>query len=388
MAMHETPPLRESGRQLSYTSGVTRTIDPVSDSDEGSAWELYAILDTLRELDGTNRDAVLATAVHVAGSSYRHPGARLLLVRDGRRIGYVVDPQFETEIAKQAWWLTEARIPVVRDFGAAKIVLERTDTPEFAQTVEFLEAHRRSRKPAVVATAIAVENIRNVRIGDRLLMDESWARCGALAGSILEAQVLTHASAALREKKSRLARLGQADLFVEWVGPPLSLLVLGAGRDTLPLLCFATQLGWDVTVSDGEERSDPFASTSIGADSAVVLMTHNYGLDAFWLRRIMPLRPGYLGLLGPKARAEKLFAEIGISPGPNMHAPAGLDIGGDSPEIVALSIVSEIQAKMSHRAGGMLKRRAGAIHSAVLEKGLTGEEIPATPVMVSHARQG
>jgi xanthine/CO dehydrogenase XdhC/CoxF family maturation factor len=353
--------------------------------NESALSELHSILDTLRSLQGANRDAVLATVVHVTGSAYRRPGARMLLVPDGRRIGCVTGANLDAEVAKKAWWLTESRLPVVQPCGPASIILERTSTAEMSQMIDFLEAHRKSRKPAVIATTIRVAGLPGVRLGDRLFLDESWARSGALTGSGIETQVLTHASAALRERKSRLARLGQADVFVEWVGPPLSLMILGEGRDTTPLVRFARQLGWDVSISDGT-ASDPLSGIDADPYTAIVLMTHDYALDALLLRRVLPSRPGYLGLLGPRKRADKLFAEIGMRPGPNVHAPAGLDIGGDSPEVVALSIVAEIQASMSHRVGGMLKRRAGAIHPLVLEKGLPSEDTPSAAHALSHAR--
>jgi xanthine dehydrogenase accessory factor len=381
MAIHDLSAFGEHTNHVNYTPGGT-SINPASPPDP-SAWEMYAILDMLHELEGASRDAVLVTAVQSLGASYRHPGARMLLVRDGRRVGCVVAPHLESDLAKQAWWMTESRVPVVRSFGPTVALLERTDTPEFSRMAEFLEKRRKLRKPTVIATVISAGNLPTLRIGDRLLLDESWARCGVLAGSPLETQVLTHASAALREKKSRLVRLGMADLFVEWAGPPISVTVLGAGRDTAPLVRFAKLLGWDVSLVDCGGGGDPLSGLNIGADSAVVLMTHNYALDAALLRQIMPLKPSYLGVLGSKARAEKLFAEIDMSPGPNVHAPAGLDIGGDTPDLIALSIVSEIQARMSHRAGGMLKRRAAALHTATPEKGLSGEEASAA---LSHAR--
>jgi xanthine/CO dehydrogenase XdhC/CoxF family maturation factor len=272
---------------------------------------------------------------------------------------------------------------MLQTFGSTVALLERTGTPEFSSMIEFLEKHRKLRKPAVIATVIGAGSLSSIRVGDRLLLDESWARCGTLTGSVLEPQVLTHASAALREKKNRLVRLGAADLFVEWVGPPLSVTLLGADRDTAPLVRFAKLLGWDIWAIDCANGGDSLSGLNIGGDSVVVIMTHNYALDAALLRQIMPLKPGYLGLLGSKVRAEKLFAEIGMSPGPNVHAPVGLDIGGDTPDLVALSIIAEIQARMNHRAGGMLKRRAGAIHGLTLEKGLTGEE---SSVAATHAR--
>lgn len=385
MAMHDLPTLRENRHPLSFTANGSHATAVVP-QDAGSNWELYGILDTLHTLDTRNREAVLATTVQVLGSSYRSPGARMLLTRDGRRFGSVVSPALETELAKEAWWFTEAGAPVTRKYGASLVLIERTDTRELSQLIEYLEAHRTSRKPAVIATIIAAHHTSAVRVGDRLLLDDSWARCGALTGSPLESQVLTHASAALREKKSRLVRLGQVDLFVEWIGPPPALAIFGQGRDTAPLARFARQLGWDVVVSESGWSNDPLAGLNIAHDSAVVIMSHNDAFDTYLLRRILPLRPSYLGLLGSKKRSEQLFAKIGTSPGPNVHAPAGLDLGGDSPELVAFSIIAEIQAKLNHRSGGMLKRRAATIHAPILEKGLPREV--AEPEAVSHAHPG
>ena len=183
--------------------------------------------------------------------------SRMLLVPDGRRIGCVTGANLDAEVAKQAWWLTESGRPAVRSCGPTVLILERTNTPELSHMFDFLEEHRKSRQPVVIATVIRVADLAGVRVGDHLLLDESWARSGVLAGSAIETQVLTHATAALREKKSRLARLGQADVFVEWIGPPIALAVLGAGRDATPLVRLTSQLGWDITVTDPAVGGDP-----------------------------------------------------------------------------------------------------------------------------------
>ena len=93
------------------------------------------------------------------------------------------------------------------------------------------------------------------------------------------------------------------------------------------------------------------------------MMTHNYPLDLLLLPRILPLRPRYLGILGPRERAREAFFRFGVelSP-PCVHAPAGLDAGCDSPEAIALSIVAEIQAETNSRPGGKLKYRREPIH--------------------------
>jgi xanthine/CO dehydrogenase XdhC/CoxF family maturation factor len=381
---------RETGNSNGFThrSAVWNTTKETAPAVESSSFELYAILDALRGLDAKRQDAVLCTVVQTGGSAYRRPGARLLVLRDGARVGCVVGPLLESEIVQRAWWLTESGAPVVQTYGPASVLLERSDSAELFRMTEFLEAHRKTRKPAVVATVTEVGKGQRLRIGDRLLLDESWARAGALVGSPIEAEVLTHAAAALREKKSRSARLGRAAVFVEWIGPPLSLVVLGGGRDAGALVRMGRQLGWDVTLTEGSLGVDPLDGIAIDANTAVVVMTHNYALDARLLPRVLACRPVYVGLLGPRKRAERLFDEIGTVPGANIFAPAGLDIGGDTPEMIALSIVAEVQAKVSHRGGGPLKRRRGDIHAATPEKGLPADEASQAEERFSLARQG
>jgi xanthine dehydrogenase accessory factor len=366
--------------------------------------ELDAILDTWRGLEGQNRDAVLATVVHVTGSSYRRPGGRMLIVPDGRRVGCVSGGCLEGEIVRKAWWFTESGAPVIRVYdttseddavwefglgcnGVVHVMLERVNTPAAFELLDFLDNHRAARKPAVAATVVRTEARSGVRVGDRLLIDESRARQGSLSCSAIEPQVLMHAAAALAEKKSRLAHIGGSSVFVEWIGPPLPLVVFGAGHDAIPLVNFARHLGWDVTVADGRpayarpERfpgvsrvvqlaaADPLRDIVIDSETAVVMMTHNYSLDLLLLPHILSLRPHYLGMLGPRDRTEKLFCDLALTQPAFVHAPAGLDAGCDRPEAIALSIVAEIQAVINSRPGGKLKYRQEPIHTAPYELG-------------------
>lgn len=366
--------------------------------------ELDAILDTWRGLEGKDRDAILATVVHVTGSAYRRPGGRMLMVPDGRRIGCVSGGCLEGEIARKAWWLTESGDPVVRVYdttsdddavwefglgcnGVVHVMLERVNTRAASDLLNFLDAHRAERKPAVTATVVLAGARSGIRVGERLMLDESSAPIGSLCGSAIAPDVLMHATAALREKKSRLAHIGATGVFVEWVGPALSLAVFGAGHDSIPLVNLANLLGWDVTVADGRPayaRSgrfpgasrvvpltvrDPLRDVVIDSETAVVMMTHNYPLDLRLLPRILSTRPRYLGILGPRERAQKLFSELALDQPACVHAPAGLDAGCDSPEAIALSIAAEIQAETSSRAGGKLKYRQEPIHFAPYEVG-------------------
>ncbi|HSR08625.1 MAG TPA: XdhC family protein [Bryobacteraceae bacterium] len=371
--------------------------------------ELDAILSTWR----TERDAahggVLATVVHVSGSAYRRPGARMLILADGRRIGTVSGGCLESDVSKKAWWFTEGGQPAVRAYdtssdddavwefglgcnGVVHVLLERIKNPQTQELLRFLDTHRTARRGAVVATVVATSDGARAQIGQRLLLEAGGVGGGSLRGTPLEAEILTHTPACFFEQKSCLVHLADCDVFVEWVSAPVPLVVFGAGHDAIPLVKFAKELGWHVTVADGRAnyaqasrfpdadrvvvlgRKDVLAGIEITRESIVVLMTHNYPMDVKLVERILPGKPRYLGLLGPKVRSEKLLAEAGQPlHGVDVHAPVGLDLGSDTPEAIALSIVAEIQASLCGRRGGMLKRRDGAIHMPAEETGRPAE---------------
>ena len=366
--------------------------------------ELYAIIDAWRSLDAGNSNAVLATVVHVTGSAYRRPGARMLILPDGRRVGCVSGGCLEGEISTRAWWFTESGTPALRVYnttsdddavwefglgcnGVVHVLLERVNTPRAAEMLEFLEAHRVVSEPAVVATIVRT-NERGVQTGDRLLVDALSGRGGVLMGTPLGRDILQHACAVLREKKSRLVHLRETDIFVEWIGPPQSLVVFGAGHDAIPLVNLAAQLGWRVTVADGRSdyaRRERFPQAEhvvimracdllrdvvIDRDAAVVMMTHSFPLDVRLLPQVLARQPRYIGLLGPRSRAEKLFHEAGVPIPESVHAPAGLDIGCDNSFSIALSITAEIQAVTNSRTGSMLMFRDGPIHLPAAEVGV------------------
>ena len=168
---------------------------------------------------------------------------------------------------------------------------------------------------------------------------------------------------------------------------PPRLLVFGAGDDAQPLVRLANEIGWRVTVSDPRPRfatperfpsadsvlaapaGEVVGRAAPGQGALAVVMTHHYVHDVPVLRDLLGLPLAYLGLLGPKQRAERILADLeagGLSVTPEMrarlHAPVGLDLGGETPEQVALSIVAEIQAELAGRDGRPLKARKQPIH--------------------------
>jgi xanthine/CO dehydrogenase XdhC/CoxF family maturation factor len=171
------------------------------------------------------------------------------------------------------------------------------------------------------------------------------------------------------------------------VAPPPALFVFGAGDDAQPLVRLAKELGWHVTVADPRaafatrERFPTgdrhvvapaealVATLNPGSDALAVVMTHHYVHDVPILRDLLTRPLAYVGLLGPKKRAEKILSDLAekgttISPEQRarLHAPVGLDLGADSPEQVALSMLAEMQAALTGRNGRPLRERTRPIH--------------------------
>jgi xanthine/CO dehydrogenase XdhC/CoxF family maturation factor len=173
--------------------------------------------------------------------------------------------------------------------------------------------------------------------------------------------------------------------FLESLTPPVQLLVCGAGTDAQPLVAQAAALGWSVIVTD--RRAD-FARTArfpeaqqvivandasafnqlkLDARTAAIIMSHSFAQDTYFLESLLARSLGYLGVLGSRRRTLDLLARLGRDTvPPALHAPAGLDIGAETPEQIALSILSEIQATLANRPGGALRQREGSIHGREL----------------------
>jgi xanthine/CO dehydrogenase XdhC/CoxF family maturation factor len=182
---------------------------------------------------------------------------------------------------------------------------------------------------------------------------------------------------------------GAVEVFFEYVAPPHRLVIFGAGLDAQPLVTLAKQQGWHVTVVDSRAhfaRSHLFPQADavichainqherLAVDlqgAAVAVMTHSLTQDQYWLRYALAESPRYIGQLGPRHRTEKLLAAIesqmadpqGYAAGRAvLHYPIGLDLGGDSMEATALSILAEMTAVMNQRSAQMLSQKETSIH--------------------------
>jgi len=359
--------------------------------------ELEEMLRLWNEVETAGESAVLATVVKTHGSSYRLPGARLLLAPNGQRAGSISGGCLEDDLIKKAYWLTESG-PVLKRYdttpdgeiasgfglgcsGVIHVLLERL-TPGHPTVLQVIQDTRCERRPAVVAHLIRPAAF----AGQRLVVDVV-GRVGHNIGDAGLAHSLERDSkVALSERASRTLWIDdEVEAFIEMLVPPVRLLVFGAGDDAVPVTELAKYLGWQVWVFDGRAhyaRREKFPSADavvvrpagktdvvpeIDPWTAAVLMTHSYSQDLEMLRELSHAGLSYLGVLGPRKRSVQLLSDAGLDAstlGPTLHSPMGLDIGADGPEQVALAVIAEIQAALNGRTGGLLREHIGSIHSS------------------------
>ncbi len=338
---------------------------------------------------------VLVTVVGTRGSSYRSPGARMLILPDGSRIGAVSGGCLEGELCRRAHWWTSESPAVLKTFdtstqednegfglgcgGGIDLLLERISGAGIADATHPLLAQQRvteSREAAALAVVVEATTTSGLRVGERFALD-SVQQYPEVTGLLQRCVEIGYSFIAeLRE-----GALAGCRVFLEWLMPPVQLVVCGAGTDAQPVVAQAAGLGWSVVVLDQrpdfarESRFPEAARVIVAKDAAAlvglpldgrtaaIVMSHSFAQDSFFLESMLAQPLGYLGVLGSRRRTLDLLARLGrdTTP-PALHAPAGLDIGAETPEQIALSILSEIQAAFARRAGGALRDRDGSIH--------------------------
>jgi len=370
--------------------------------------ELTEILDAIDRFAAAGEPMALATIVGVRGSTYRRQGARLLLTRSQEMVGNISGGCLEGDVmvvADEVMTSGQARL-VTYDLtadddvvwglglgcnGAVDIFVEPVDPSAEIFTL-YRKAIAEERALAVVTVLSGAAAAGPGPFAQpRLAVWADGARIGTLGDATMDDRAARAGTAAIQEGASRILSLpgsaGAVQAFVEVLRPPIRLVVCGAGHDAVPVVQLAAQMGWRVVVVDSRERfltrdRFPAARQFIKADPTsaadrvpmddrtyVVIMTHNYLHDRDLLRGFLRTGAGYLGMLGPRIRTEKILDELrrdGVTVSDRDHGrifgPLGLDIGGETPEEIALAIVGEIQAVESGRRGGFLRERRGPIH--------------------------
>jgi len=274
----------------------------------------------------------LATVVRAQGSSYRRPGARMLISADGATVGSLSAGCLEQDVASPALEVLKTGQPAIISFDtrkrfgcAGKIDIFIEPAPEnfFITLAENLGAR---------FTCLAITRFSGDGLGTRI-------------GKFDHEQEHEHE-------------------LVQEVHPPIRLFVFGAGPDSASLHFLAHSLGWQTfDVADSNVLSiEPDAWT------AAIVKSHNYGRDFATLQQLLPLNLRYVGLIGPRKRRNQLLGdllELGVTINAGFFGPAGLDLAAETPEEIALEIIAEIQRVFAHGSGLSLREKKMPIHAAL-----------------------
>jgi len=295
-----------------------------------------------RVAENPSRAWALATLVQTEGSTYRKPGARLLVDSDGGTLGVLSGGCLEEEIARHGQMVLDDASPVLLSFDTKR--LYGCD----GQLKIFVEPLPAAGQNGNLITKIG-----------RLLRNREVCRVRTcFEGDTLGSQLLP----------PDVLLVEQRGVFIDTVPLPVRLLLFGTGPEIEPITQLAGNLGWVVErFGHPSELAEDFRPD---AQTAALVMTHNFGRDLLALARLLPLQLRYVGLLGPRKRYAELLTRLSEyrpfdfdAHVKNLFAPAGLDIGSEAPEEIALSIISEVAAVLSKRRGGFLRERRSDIHT-------------------------
>jgi xanthine dehydrogenase accessory factor len=343
--------------------------------------------------------------VAVEGSSYRRPGARMLIGEDRWVAGSVSGGCLEGDLLRRGWWRAGEGGPTLVTYdstgddelgwglglgcnGVVHLLLERLTAGTRLDPLAFIAGCVASEATGVLVTVFR-SGSPALPVGARLARHADGRLEHTLADDAAAAPLADLAArAASTEGGAAVQGLdGGVEALVEVIVPPPHLFVCGARLDAVPVVALARGLGWTVSVLDRHARwatrerftgahhlrVGPAGALAAAVNAAhrpcAVVMAHDYQRDRDYLGMLLRSRARYIGVLGPRRRTDRLVADL-IAAGTvaadvdlgRLHAPVGLQIGAESPDEIALAIVAEVQATLARASARHLRDRRGAIH--------------------------
>ena len=361
--------------------------------------ELKDIVNAFDKAQQGDKQTALATVVHVEGSSYRRAGARMLVTEDGQLTGAISGGCLEGDALRKARLVMAQQKPMLVTYdttdeddaklgvglgcnGIIHILIEPINAADANNPIALFKQFLAKREQVVLITIFTLHDKQAPQPGTCALLNTNEQLTGNFPDVTIQQVVLADAKDVLKNGNSVTKTYIYQDkftCFIELLQPAVSLVVIGAGNDAIPLSNLATVLGWQITIVDGRanyvvsERfplahklvvaraGDVLSKVDCDTRTVFVLMTHNYNYDMALLKELLPLGLTYIGCLGPKKRLTRMIDEItdeqGAIPADQLapvYGPAGLDIGSENSEEIALSIIVEIQAVLKKRNGSSL----------------------------------
>jgi xanthine dehydrogenase accessory factor len=391
--------------------------------------EVQALVEAFDGANKRGERCALATVVSVEGSSYRHPGARMLVCEGEASTGTISAGCLESDVIEHAKRVIRTGAVKLVEYNTASTSDEmawglglgcngivRVLVEPLAPGSIYVEALRRSCEahaaPVLVATVYqhtpseSAPDAAGIETGARLLIDEEgdvhYEKLSDRVAAMLESEVraLSHGEVTSGARTYDVNGVA-IKVFIETLQPPVPLVVFGAGHDALPIVELARGMGWQTEVVDPQARpasrsrfamanrvtlsrpGDVGSQVTITPRTLTLLMTHNYSHDLALLRFLLASPARYIGVMGPRKRTERMLSELAANEETlrlddadlaRLYSPAGLDIGANAPAEIALSIVAEMRAVLDGRRGQMLRERRGSIHGSSSD----GERVPLT----------
>jgi xanthine dehydrogenase accessory factor len=355
--------------------------------------ETEKIVSQIEKLEKQGQACALATVIQIDGSTYRRPGAKLLIGADGTLMGNVSGGCLENDVreialqllrenkARRVHYDTSGPEDTVWGFGLGcngKIDLDvRPCQGSIGRIVSVLKTQLQNDRAFVLVSILADE-----------LQQSQWAiwgESGLIAGdkfdSPISSVVRSVVEQGLKSGQSTLSTLSDGrSMFAEVLLPPPRLIVCGAGDDAKPIVELAATAGFRVSVADHRsaylkpERfpsawsliqarpGDPLPGVPLDDKTFVVIKTHGLTNDQGWFRQFIESPVRYIGLMGPRTRREEILKEVPTKELARVFGPVGLDIGSEGSEQISLSIVAELLAVHNNRTPGHLRDRLKPIH--------------------------
>lgn len=358
--------------------------------------EIRNIIDRYHHVDWQREKAALATVVSVEASSYRRVGARMFVSSSGHWVGGISGGCLEGDALRRAQEAIFREQPSVVTYdtldgddhqigiglgcnGKIEVLFTpvRPDDPH--NPIKILNKLLDRRRETILLQIISSDRA-DMPADGRLypLYPEKEASHAAIPDDL---PLAAYCAAVIEKRRSLVFQHGGVTVALEWLRPEMRLFVVGDNYDVDAFLGIAGELGWESHLigtprkftktmsrrAKSLRHYDEVKEISLDGYSSVLLMSHDYQRDLAMLRHFLPLRPAYLGMLGPRKRTEKMHGELSeegldLLGYQHLFSPIGLDIGAESPEEIATSIAGEIIAVFRNREGRSLRERRGSIH--------------------------
>ena len=370
--------------------------------------EIREIINAYNKARKNEKRLALATLVHLNGSSYRRPGARMIVDEEGQLTGAISGGCLEGDALRKAVFCIHTQIPklVVYDTsdeedatigiqlgcsGIIQVLFEPIDENDPLNPIELLKKAIHKRQNTVLVTLYAPQIKKGDTVGTSMLLEDSGEFHNNSTFQFVPETLMQDIKETLTIKKSSFKSYNLNDhtfnAFISFISPPISLIIVGAGNDAIPLQSIAETLGWEVTIVDGRHtyaKIERFSSACqiivskpekvlqqipIDEKTVFVLMTHNYNYDYSILKALLDKNVTYIGALGPKKKLDNMITDLKAE---NiflnerqkniLYGPVGLELGAETPAEIALSITAEIMSVMHNKKGGSLRNLLTEIH--------------------------